>query len=119
MNILIKRTLMSSVRSFFTTPLKFSFAMLEAKPGKKPQVPFQKWTILRGDVVKVIAGKDKGKIGKVTKVWRKQNRITVRGVNLKLKNTRNFISHLRKSIRSHDSQKKSLPHSRLECRFVR
>ena len=91
MNQLIKRTLMSSVASFFTSPLKYSFSsILQAKPTKKPQVTFSKWMILRGDVVKVITGKDKGKVGKVSRVWRKQNKITVKGVNIKTK----FVSNL-------------------------
>jgi large subunit ribosomal protein L24 len=69
----------------------YSFSLLKAKPNKKPQVPFQKWTILRGDVVKVIAGKDKNKVGKVTRVWRKKNQITVRGVNIKIKRVSSFL----------------------------
>ncbi len=35
-----------------------------------------------GDEVKVLAGKDKGKIGKVTQVFPKLNRVVVEGVNI-------------------------------------
>ncbi|HEY8363219.1 MAG TPA: 50S ribosomal protein L24 [Tissierellaceae bacterium] len=35
-----------------------------------------------GDTVVVIAGKDKGKIGKVLKVFPKENRVIVEGVNM-------------------------------------
>lgn len=38
--------------------------------------------IKRNDTVKVIAGKDKGKIGKVKKVYPKQMRVLVEGVNI-------------------------------------
>lgn len=97
MNILIKRALFTPFipfASLFANPINYSFSVLKAKPNKKPQVPFQKWTIVRGDVVKVIAGKDKGKVGKVTRVWRKTNAITVKGVNIKIKRTSIFLSHI-------------------------
>lgn len=35
-----------------------------------------------GDLVQVIAGKDKGKQGKILKVLRKENRVIVDGVNI-------------------------------------
>lgn len=38
--------------------------------------------IKKGDTVKIIAGKDKGKTGKVEKVFPKKNRVLVAGVNL-------------------------------------
>jgi large subunit ribosomal protein L24 len=38
--------------------------------------------IRKGDLVLVIAGKDKGKTGKVTKVLPKNNRVIVEGVNI-------------------------------------
>ncbi len=37
------------------------------------------------DLVMVIAGKDKGKSGKITKISHKQNRVTVEKVNLRTK----------------------------------
>jgi ribosomal protein L24 len=43
---------------------------------------FDKVAIRKDDKVKVIAGKDKGKIGKVLKVLRKKDRILVEKVNL-------------------------------------
>jgi transcription antitermination factor NusG len=100
MNFLIKRTLISQFTSLFNNPIKYSFSILNAKPMKKAQIPFAKWTIVRGDVVKVIAGKDKGKVGKVTRVWRKNNAITVKGVNIKIKRASNYLYLYRKSIRS-------------------
>ena len=39
--------------------------------------------IKKGDTVKVIAGKDNGKEGKVISVDRKNNRVLVEGVNMK------------------------------------
>lgn len=45
--------------------------------------------IIINDQVKVIAGKDKGKTGKVTKAYPKENRVIVQGIN-------KFKRHLKK-----------------------
>lgn len=42
----------------------------------------------KNDKVKIIAGKDKGKIGKVLKVFRKDNRVLVESINVVKKHTR-------------------------------
>jgi len=42
----------------------------------------KKLTIRRGDLVAVIAGKDKGKQGKITRVLSKTERVVVEGVNV-------------------------------------
>jgi large subunit ribosomal protein L24 len=47
-----------------------------------------KCKIKKDDKVKVIAGKDKGKIGKVLKVDRKKNRVMVEHVNMVKRHTR-------------------------------
>jgi large subunit ribosomal protein L24 len=44
--------------------------------------------IKKDDKVKVIAGKDKGKIGKVLKVDRKKNRLLVEKINLTKRHTK-------------------------------
>ena len=44
--------------------------------------------IKKDDKVKVIAGKDKGKIGKVLKVNRKKNRLLVEKINMVKRHTR-------------------------------
>lgn len=36
----------------------------------------------KGDEVKVVAGKDKGKVGKIEKVFSKESKVLVSGVNL-------------------------------------
>ena len=41
--------------------------------------------IKKGDNIIVITGKDKGKTGKVTKVFPKQNSVLVPGINIKKK----------------------------------
>ncbi len=41
-----------------------------------------------GDTVKVIAGKDKGKTGRILKAYPKQQRVLVEGVNLVKKHTK-------------------------------
>jgi large subunit ribosomal protein L24 len=43
---------------------------------------YDKWKILRGDKVKIIAGKDKGVTGTIARVLRDQNRVIVEGFNL-------------------------------------
>lgn len=42
----------------------------------------EKWRIYRGDQVMVTQGKEKGQVGTVTKVFRKENRLIVEGLNL-------------------------------------
>lgn len=44
--------------------------------------------IKKGDKVKILAGKDQGKTGKVLQVFPKQNRISVEGLNLLIKHMR-------------------------------
>ena len=44
--------------------------------------------IKKGDQVKIITGKDRGKTGKVIKVFLEENKITVEGVNLYKKRVR-------------------------------
>lgn len=44
--------------------------------------------IKKGDQVLIISGKDRGKKGKVTKVFPKENRILVENVNLRKKHSR-------------------------------
>ena len=41
--------------------------------------------IKKGDTVKVIAGKDRGKTGKVLKTYPKDNKVVVEGVNIQTK----------------------------------
>ena len=72
------------------TTLAFNFnktQFLHHLPKKKANKPlqkiFRKWTIVRGDIVKVRTGDDRGKVGKVVKVLRKLNRVVVRGVNIR------------------------------------
>ena len=62
---------------------KWTHHLPKAKPNRPLQVTFRKWTIVRGDIVKVRTGDDRGKVGKVVKVLRKLNRIVVRGVNIR------------------------------------
>ncbi len=44
-----------------------------------------KLKLKKGDTVLVIAGKDKGKKGKILQVWPVENRIMVEGINLRKK----------------------------------
>jgi large subunit ribosomal protein L24 len=49
---------------------------------------FEKIAIKKDDKVKVITGKDKGKIGKVLRVLRKKDRILIEKVNIIKRHTR-------------------------------
>lgn len=44
--------------------------------------------IIKGDKVKVLAGKDKGKTGKVLQVFPENQRVSVEGINLLIKHLR-------------------------------
>ena len=44
--------------------------------------------IKKGDMVKVIAGKDKGKTGKVLRTYPKDNNVVVEGVNVQTKHAK-------------------------------
>lgn len=47
-----------------------------------------KMNIKKGDTIKIIAGKDRGKTGKVLTVFPERNRIAVEGINLYKKHSR-------------------------------
>lgn len=44
--------------------------------------------IKKGDKVKVLAGKDKGKTGKVLQIFNQRDKISIEGINLLFKNMR-------------------------------
>nr|YP_010185349.1 ribosomal protein L24 [Ishige okamurae]QVJ99693.1 ribosomal protein L24 [Ishige okamurae]WAM63989.1 50S ribosomal protein L24 [Ishige okamurae] len=46
----------------------------------------QKPSIKVGKEVKIISGKEKGKVGRVEKILRKTNQILIQGINIKTKN---------------------------------
>ncbi|XP_077403947.1 large ribosomal subunit protein uL24m isoform X2 [Vanacampus margaritifer] len=56
-------------------------------PGKKRKKVFvepiahHEWTVLRGDTVEILSGKDKGKQGKVIQVFRHRNWVILEGLN--------------------------------------
>jgi len=56
----------------------------DMKLGKKPV----KMHVKKNDNVQVLTGNDKGKIGKVLRVFPDQNRVIVEGVNLRKRHTR-------------------------------
>lgn len=78
---MLHRLLSSLAFNFYKT--KWIHPIPKKKSNKPLQTLFKKWTIVRGDIVKVRTGDDRGKVGKVVKVLRKLNRIVVRGVNIK------------------------------------
>lgn len=58
--------------------------------------------IKKGDTIKVIAGKDRGKTGKVLQVLPKLNRVSVQGINM-------LAKHLRSNKRGVAGQKIEFP----------
>lgn len=55
-------------------------------PRTKNKQP--KLHVKRGDLVRVIAGNDKGKEGRILRVFPKQQRVIVEGVNLRIRHVR-------------------------------
>ena len=55
---------------------------VHSKTKKPNETPFKNWRIIKGDKVIVISGKDKGKQGVVWRVYRKQNKVLVSGINI-------------------------------------
>ena len=56
--------------------------MFNDKQSKKPSLPI-KMRIRKGDTVQVINGKEKGKTGEVLKTLPIENRVIVKGINLR------------------------------------
>ena len=50
--------------------------------GKKPKIGKCKVHVKTGDTVKVLSGKDKGKVGKILQVSRKEGKVIVEKLNL-------------------------------------
>ena len=73
---------MSVAKQSMSLMFRGTRAMGRTKKKRKPVTPIAKWGIVRGDLVQVIAGKDKGKQGTVIKVARDANRVHVDGVAL-------------------------------------
>lgn len=63
---------------YLPTPPKLSSLQ---KITHKVVVAKRTWKIFSGDTVEVIAGPEKGKQGKVKRVYRKLNQIIVEGIN--------------------------------------
>ncbi|MDO9399254.1 MAG: 50S ribosomal protein L24 [bacterium] len=59
-------------------------------------------TIKKGDKVKILAGKDKGKIGKVLQIFSERNRASIEGLNL-------LIKHMRPSKQGEKGQRIEFP----------
>ncbi len=58
------------------------------KPRKQKQPVRHAMHVKKGDTVQVISGKDKAKVGEVLKVFPKDSKVIVAGVNLKTKHVK-------------------------------
>ena len=67
-----------STRPFRNFRMEFAY---RNAPKQKPD-PISKWRIVRGDVVEILSGRDRGKQGKVVKVDRRKNGLFVEGLNM-------------------------------------
>lgn len=52
----------------------------------------ERWRIKKGDKVMVMAGKDKGKIGDISKVLRDDRKVVVSGINILVKHKKPSMS---------------------------
>lgn len=48
-----------------------------------PRDIMQTWRILKGDMVELIKGDERGKQGKILKVFRKRNKVIIEGINIR------------------------------------
>lgn len=67
---------------------KLGKQLMKATTKLKPSHECNRWNIVTGDVVRVIAGSSEGQQGKVLDVLRKDMRIIVDGVNMRKRNIR-------------------------------
>ena len=58
----------------------------ECKPNSLPVL--HKMHVKVGDTVKVISGRDKGKIGEITKIYKHNSSVVVNEINLKTKHVK-------------------------------
>lgn len=63
----------------------------ERLEARGEQIPLSAFQIVKGDLVKVIAGKDKGQNGRVKRVIRSENRLIVEGLNLHKKHVKGIV----------------------------
>ncbi|MCT7949208.1 50S ribosomal protein L24 [Ancylothrix sp. C2] len=59
-----------------------------AKQNTSASVVRYKMHVKKGDTVQIITGKDKGKVGQITKVLPKKSAVVVEGVNVKTKHVK-------------------------------
>nr|KAJ0186264.1 hypothetical protein LSAT_V11C900494190 [Lactuca sativa] len=69
-----------------SSPLLKRWERIKCKPNSLPIV--HKMHVKLGDTVKVIAGRDKGKIGEITKITKHNSTVVVKEINLKTKHVK-------------------------------
>ncbi|KAB1215313.1 50S ribosomal protein L24, chloroplastic [Morella rubra] len=81
--IVVKVSTMGSILTFM---LIKQWERKECKPNSLPVL--HKMHVKLGDMVKVIAGRDKGKTGEITKVFKHNSTVVVKDMNLKTKHVK-------------------------------
>jgi len=76
---MLSRLINTIASTFYKT--KWTHHLPVKHPNRPLQTPIAHWRIFRGDIVQMRVGDDRGKVGKVVKVFRKQNRVIVNGLN--------------------------------------
>ncbi|XP_022804721.1 probable 39S ribosomal protein L24, mitochondrial isoform X1 [Stylophora pistillata] len=66
---------------FGFSPKPLRFPRIRVGNKRQPIVPLKEWKVVRGDTVMILAGKDRGKIGKINEVVRSKNWVFVEGLN--------------------------------------
>jgi len=73
--------------------MKPSIARIAAQTAQTRRIPkpvpppIRSWKIVRGDKVEILSGKEKGKRGTILKVYRREQRVLVEGLNLVKRHT--------------------------------
>eukprot|EP01111_Echinosteliopsis_oligospora_P006276 TRINITY_DN2033_c0_g1_i3.p2 TRINITY_DN2033_c0_g1~~TRINITY_DN2033_c0_g1_i3.p2 ORF type:complete len:175 (-),score=48.78 TRINITY_DN2033_c0_g1_i3:698-1222(-) len=79
---------MSAYTYQFVAPVLKRMMRQKTSEGKKLIVPMKRWNIIKGDMVEVNTGKEKGKRGIVKDVHRSRNAVIVEGLNLAKKHVK-------------------------------
>ena len=88
---------------------KWTHYLPRRHPERPLQLMFPRWSIVKGDIVQVRAGDDRGKVGKVVKVLRKLNRVVVSKINIhEYTKSHHYLTQEQNKVKKYDSKKRPL-----------